>query len=135
MTRRKGTTETRVFVFGLAGRGWVAVVSPTTQAKIVVEDRLIHGLTASENEANVTLAAGLNLLVVKTTTTFSGDAVAIEGARSLMFGMEARDVPRGMGVLRRTNEWSVALALEGCEHSAQSRAVGASSSPLSVNGL
>ena len=39
-------------------------------------------------------------------------AVAIDGKRSLMFGMESRDVPGGMGVIRGENEWSIALAVE-----------------------
>jgi hypothetical protein len=98
---------------GMSGRGWLAVISASRpHGAVVVHDRLIFGLTASENTANVTLDAGLNLLVVKTTNTFAGDAVAIDGKRSLMFGMEGRDVPSGMGVLRRQNEGSVVLAVD-----------------------
>ena len=91
---------------GMSGRGWLAVVSPRRRhGGVVLHDREIFGLTACENTANVTLDAGLNLLVIKTTNTFAADAVAIDGKRSLMFGMEGRDVPSGMGVLRRQNEW------------------------------
>ena len=47
----------------------------------------------------------------KTTSEFAADAVAIDGKRSIMFGMESRDIPNGMGVIEAENEWSVALAI------------------------
>ena len=94
----------------MSGRGRAWLVSPSKQT-LVVEDRMILGLVADENTATVALEAGLNLLVVKTVNTFAADAVAIDGKRSLMFGMEARDVPNGMGVLEGENEWSVAASV------------------------
>jgi hypothetical protein len=95
----------------MSGRGRVWLVNSKEQSA-VVEDRLIFGLIADENSVNVTLESGLNLVVMKTANTFAADAVAIDGKRSLMFGMESRDVPGGMGVIRGENEWSIALAVE-----------------------
>ena len=79
---------------------------------VVLNDRLIFGLVSAENSANVTLEPGVNLVVMKTANSFAADAVAIEGTRAPMFGMESRDVPNGMGVIKGQNEWSVALAVE-----------------------
>ena len=98
---------------GMSGRGSVSVLSATRPvARTVLVDDLISGLSPDEAESAVTLDAGRNALVIKSASTFSADAVAIDGKRSLMFGMEARDVPNNVGVIRDTNEWSVSLAVQ-----------------------
>jgi hypothetical protein len=96
---------------GMSGRGRVWLVNSKRQA-VVLDDRLIFGLVSAENSASVALEPGVNLVVMKTTNSFAADAVAIEGTRAPMFGMESRDVPNGMGVITGQNEWSVALAVE-----------------------
>ena len=70
------------------------------ELKLVLEDRSIAGLMAAENELNVTMAKGLNTLVLKSVHTFAADFVDDNGN----FG------PVG-GPIHRDSEWGLALGV------------------------
>ena len=85
---------------GMSGLGKVWVVAGGT-VQNVVEDRLITGLMAAENECVLTLAQGLNTIVMKSVHTFAADFADVNG----------RWGPVG-GPIQRPAEWGVTLGLQ-----------------------
>ena len=80
-------------------------VTPQQNGTLVVEDRMIFGLTADESKAEVSLAEGWNAFVVKTESTFAADSVTLDGAIARGSGGTAGKI----GVALGENEWSVSL--------------------------
>ena len=82
------------------GGGGEEAQGPGGELKLVLEDRSIAGLMAAESELNVTMAKGLNTLVLKSVHTFAADFVDDNGN----FG------PVG-GPIHRDSEWGLALGV------------------------
>ena len=84
---------------GMSGLGKVWLLAGG-ELELVLEDRSIAGLMVAENELNVTMAKGLNTLVLKSVHTFAADFVDDNGN----FG------PVG-GPIHRGSEWGLALGV------------------------
>eukprot|EP01048_Picozoa_sp_COSAG05_P021425 COSAG05_NODE_3939_length_1764_cov_1.507508_2_plen_216_part_00 len=97
----KVTQSVRLSV-GMSGLGklWV-LAAGTGELKLLLEDRSISGLMAAENELNVTLAQGVNTLILKSVHTFAADFVDRNGN----FGAVG-------GPVHRNSEWGLALGVQ-----------------------
>ena len=93
------STRTVALSVGMSGLGKVWVLN--TAMRLVIEDRLIAGLTPDENMVNVTLAKGLNWVIIKSVHTFGADFVDVNGN----FGPAE-------GPIHCNSEWGVALGVD-----------------------
>ena len=92
----------------MSGRGRVWLVTAQQNGTLLVEDRMIFGLTADESKADVSLAAGWSTFVLKTESTFAADSVTLDGTPAKSSGVTEGEI----GVALGENEWSVALMVE-----------------------
>jgi hypothetical protein len=85
---------------GMSGLGKVWVVAGGS-VKPVIEDRLVSGLMAAENERTVTLNQGTSTIIMKSVHTFAADFVDSNG----------RWGPVG-GPIQKDSDWGAALSLQ-----------------------